>query len=362
MDKWVNWALIAAMLFVSLVVPGAGQGQAEDRLHVVASFSILADVVSNIAGEAASVSSLIPLGTGPHGFSPTPQDVVELAEADAVFVVGANFEEVLMDSIANADEDMSIIVASSCVNIQPIGTAHEETENFEDEEPGPSSEMAEMCDAHHAALAGLAPPLPGHVPQLGPLYAISCSDEHNHEQVGCDGHVWTDPYNVMLWALVARDTLSALDPPNAEVYAANTETYIADLAELFDKVSAMITTIPKENRKLVTNHQAYSYYANRFGLEMAGTIIPAASTLAEPSAAEIAALIDEIKAAGVPAVFADSTVNPKLAEQVARESGATFYKLYTGSLTEASGEVPTYIDYILVDTRIIVEALGGTVE
>jgi ABC-type Zn uptake system ZnuABC Zn-binding protein ZnuA len=372
--------LLASILILSvnLVAPGAAQ-QDEDRLQVVASFSILADVVSNVAGDAADVTSLMPLDAGPHGFSPSPRDMVMLAEADVVFVVGANFEEMLLESIVNADTDMNIVVASDCVAIQPFGAEHEhEGEMHEDEshghgEHGHAGGIAMMCDGHHTEIGGIAPTLPAQVSVLGMLYELDCggythhdeaSDEgeHIHAQGSCDGHVWTDPYNVMLWALMARDTLSALDPDNADIYAANTNAYIAELAALFDEVAAMIDTIPEDNRKLVTNHLAYGYYAHRFGLEMVGTVIPGASTLAEPSAGEIAALIDGIEAAGVPAVFADSTANPDLAEQIAHDTGATFHKLYTGSLTGAGGEAPTYIDYILVDTRIIVKALGGTVE
>ncbi len=348
-------SLFLVGMVLMLLVGAPGAAQEGDRLHVVASFSILADVVENVAGEAAEVTSLMPLGAGPHGFTPTPQDMVTLAEADVVFVVGANFEEMLMESIANAGAEMNIVVASDCVMIRPFGMAHEDEDADADAahvEEAHEGEIAEMCHGHHAEIEALAPP-PEDVPML---HEIECGD---HAHGSCDAHVWTDPYNAMLWVLMARDTLSALDPDNADAYAANAEAYIEALADLFDEVEARIDTIPEANRKLVTNHLAYSYYAHRFGLEMVGTVIPGASTLAEPSAAEVAALVDGIKAAGVPAIFADSTANPDLAEQIAQETGATFHKLYTGSLTGADGEAPTYIDYIRVDTRIIVEALGG---
>ncbi len=366
MSRYLSLILVAALL--SAAMPGAAQES--DPIRVVASFSILADVAANVAGDAAEVSSLMPLGAGPHGFSPSPQDMVKLAEADVVFVVGANFEEVLMEAIANADQDMNIVTASDCVYIQPFGADHEEHEHEGDDHE--EDEHHEVCEAHHAEIADFAPPLPEDVHTLGMLHAVDCGghhheeedhdddDDHAHEAGSCDSHVWTDPYNAMLWALTIRDTLSALDPDNADVYAANAEAYIAEISDLFEKVEAMIATIPEDNRKLVTNHLAYGYYANRFGLEMAGTIIPAASTMAEPSARQIAELIDKIGAAGVPAVFADSTANPDLAQQVADETGVSFHRLYTGSLTGEDGPAPTYIDYILVDTEIIVSALGGT--
>ncbi|MBN1285693.1 MAG: zinc ABC transporter substrate-binding protein [Anaerolineae bacterium] len=369
MSKRTLLPLLILTLLTPVGLPGLAQ-EGEDRLQIVASFTILADVIQNVAGDAADVTALTPPGADPHSFTPTPRDLVALTEAGAVFVVGASFEEGLSATIENASADINLVVASSCVDIQPFGSEPARAEMHEGEAPQPEGEIAAMCEAHHAALEGRAPAPGAHVHTLGMLYNLNCgehepeaeSGEHRHEAGSCDPHVWTDPYNVMLWALRARDALSALDPANAATYAANAEAYIVELAALFEKVTAMIETIPPENRKLVTNHLAYGYYANRFGLEMIGTVIPAASTLAEPSAAQVAALIDAIKAQGVPAVFADSTANPDLARQVAGETGAQFYQLYTGSLTESDGPAPTYIDYILVDTQIIVEALGGAVE
>jgi ABC-type Zn uptake system ZnuABC Zn-binding protein ZnuA len=373
MSRYLSLILAAALLIA--VMPGTA-AQESDPIRVVASFSILADVAANVAGDVAEVTSLVPLGAGPHGFNPSPQDMVKLSEADVVFVVGANFEEVLMETIANADQDMNIVIASNCVYIQPFGSDHEEHESGEDDHK--EDEHHETCEAHHAEIADFAPPMPEDVHTLGMLHAVDCGGHHHdeedhddedddggdhaHEVGSCDPHVWTDPYNAMLWALTIRDTLSALDPDNADVYAANAKAYIAEISDIFEDVEAMIATIPEDNRKLVTNHLAYGYYANRFGLEMAGTIIPAASTMAEPSARQIAELIDKIGAAGVPAVFADSTANPDLAQQVADETGVSFHRLYTGSLTGEDGPAPTYIDYILVDTEIIVSALGGTVK
>ncbi len=342
------------MLLIGMTLSACGPAQeGTDRLQIVASFSILADVVRNVAGDAADVTTLVPLGAGPHGFTPAPQDLVTLSRADVVFIVGANFEETLLESIENADAAMNLTVVSECVEIQPFGDAHAAPDGAHAAEEIDNA----LCASHHAALADRRAAPSAHPPTLGMLYTLDCGA---HEV--CDPHVWTDPHNVMLWTLLIRDTLSTLDPAHAALYAANTDAYLDALDALIDTVAPRIATIPAENRKLVTNHLAYSYYAHRFGLAMVGAVIPAASTLAEPSAAQIAALIDAINAEDVPAVFADSTANPTLAQQVADATGVTFYTLYTGSLTDADGPAPTYIDYILYDTQIIVEALGGGVE
>ena len=383
MNAHTWYALVALSLVLALIVPadGAMAQEGEGRLRVVASFSILADVVRNVAGDAADVTSLIPIGAGPHGYIPTPQDLVALAEADVVFIVGANFEEGLLGAIASAGEGINVVVASSCVAILPYGDiAHDGHDDDEDEDHpnhaearASDSASAALCAAHHDEMAALRAEEEdeGRVAPLGMLYTLDCGGpdahyadegEHAHEAGSCDPHVWTDPHNVMLWAMMARDTLSALDPANAATYAENAAAYIVALDELARGfIRPAIDSIPEANRKLVTNHVAYSYLANAYGLEMVGTVIPGASTLAEPSAAEVAALIDALRAQGVPAVFAEVTANPQLAEQIAAEADVSFYTLFTGTLSDADGPASSYIDYMRHEVRVIVEALGGTI-
>ena len=362
-----------ALLVLSLIIvlglwtPGVGQAQ-PDRLHIAASFSILADVVANVADDAADVTSLMPLYADPHGFSPTPQDLVALADADVIFVVGANFEESLMKAIENAGADVDIVTASSCVEIFPFSAdGHDDTTAPEatPEVSAAENETAARCEAHHTELAALqdgetTASESGGIEPLGMLYTLSCGghDTDSAVGVGCDPHVWTDPHNVMLWTLMIRDTLSERDPAHADIYAANADAYLDELVALTDEIVQAVDAIPPERRVLVTNHLAFGYYARAFGFELVGVIVPGGSSLAEPSAAEIAALIDTIRAQHVPAVFAETTANPQLAEQIAAETGAAFYSLYTGSLSEPDGPAATYLDYMRYNTRTIVEALG----
>ncbi len=345
-------------------LPG-GEARAQDRLQVMTSTSILADIAANVAGDAADVVSLIPLAADPHTYTPAPQDLVRLAQADLILIVGANLEESLIEAIRGAAPDLPLVTASACVDILPFGGALEDGAPEERVAAAQDSAIAAQCAAHQAELeAGGAPPPPAEG-RLGPLYTLDCG---GHEEEGggeahgvCDPHVWTDPYNAMLWALMIRDALSERDPANAAVYAANAAAYIDALRALVrDEIAPLLATIPAENRVLVTNHLAFNYYASAFGLEVLGTIIPGASTLAEPSAAGIARLIADIRAAGVPAVFAETTANPALAEQIARESGASFHTLYTGSLSEPDGPAATYLDYLRHNTQVIAAALGGT--
>lgn len=357
--------VLLSLVLVLGVLPGGGV-QAQDRLQVVASTSILADIAASVAGEAAEVVSLMPPGADPHSYTPSPQDLVRLAQADLILIVGANLEESLLETIRGAAPDLAPVTVSTCVDILPFGEFPETGELEEYLLSGDVGTFAGQCAAHQEELASiglLPPPTEG---RLGPLYQLDCGgeeqagDEHAHGR--CDPHVWTDPYNAMLWALMIRDALSERDPANAAVYAATATAIIDTLQTLVrEEIAPMLATIPEGNRLLVTNHLTFNYYASAFGLKVLGTVIPGASTLAEPSAADIARLISDIRATGVPAVFTETIANPTLAEQIARETGVRFYTLYTGSLSEPGGPAATYPEYLRYNTRVITAALGGTV-
>jgi ABC-type Zn uptake system ZnuABC Zn-binding protein ZnuA len=411
----------------------------EDRLQVVGSHSILTDVIMNVTGDAADVTSVMPRGADPHSFQPTPGDLTALAEADVVFVNGALFEEGLLEAIENADTDMNIVTASSCVEMIAFGGhghahgddhaheegddhdheegddhAHEEGDDHdheegddhahEGEEMGDMSAMATRCEQHYAEMEAIHEVSHeheegddhaheegddhaheeghdhSHVETLGPLYSVDCGaghthegdehegeeeahdegGEHSHSHGSCDPHVWMQPHNVMYWTMLIRDTLIDLDPANAETYTANAAAYLEEVDALaHDFVMPMVETVPEENRVLITNHDAFGYFAAGNDFEVAITIIPSGSTLAEPSTADIAAVIDLIRDEGVPAIFAETTVSDDLAQQISDETGATVHVLYSGTLSEADGPASTYVDYIRYNVTTIVEALGG---
>lgn len=365
--------LLAGVLIVTAT--GIAPAAAQDRLQVVASFSILADVVAHVAGDAADVHPLAPIGADPHSFTPTPRDLVTLADADVIFLVGAGFEETLRETIASAARTTPVIV-SSCVDILPFGATHDhgatDTGTAQASPPAPAGadpSLASLCAAHHAALAALhgtdAPPDPAASESLGMLYTLACtpdaSADHTDEAGTCDPHVWMDPHNGMYWVMLIRDTLTALDPAHAADYTANASAYLASLQALADdELSPLLDSVPVANRKLVTNHDAFGYFAHAYGFEVVGAVIPGGSTLAEPSAAEVAALIDLIRTSGVPAVFTETTVNSTLAEQVAAETGAQFYALYSGTLSAPDGPAATYEDYLRYNARTIATALDGS--
>lgn len=357
--------MLLLLVLLLLAVTSAVYAQS-DRLHVIASFTVLADVARNVAGEAADVFTLIPIDADPHAFTPTPSDLAAVTDADVVLISGINLEVDLLEAIEGALNGKTPIVASTCVDILPFGEHEEhayEQEASAEATPTADSDPADQCAAHVAELDAISA-VPPTYPTLGKLYAIRCAggeteaDPEHAEEGNCDPHVWFNPYNIQLWALTIRDALSAADPANAATYAANAAAYLDQLESLKTELNDMLNPLPTERRVLVTDHEALGYFASTYGFSVVGLVVPSISTAAEPSASEIAQLIDTIRAQSVPAVFAGVTVSPQLAQQVADDAGASFYTLYTESLSAPDGAAPTYLDFMRYNVQTIVTALS----
>lgn len=350
----------ASVIIAAVLLPGLSPARAqEQRLHVVASFSILADVVDNVAGDAADVETLIPRGQNPHAFAPSAQDVVTLSEADVVFVVGMNFEESLYDVVQESTGGV-VYELWACLPIRLVVTGFEDDHDHVDEgdhsgdsSAGAGDDLSARC-ADHAGTVSTAfgldtLDLPG---------TVTRTDADYFDVLGeADPHVWTDPVNVALWTLMIRDMLSASDPAHADEYAANADAYLAELAVLHAGVAALIDQIPADRRFVITNHLALNYFAARYGLTLVGVVLPGGGTGAEPSVREVLQLIETVQDYGVPAIFTETTVSDSLAEQIADEAGASLVPLYTGSLSASDGPASTYLDYMRFNATQIAEAL-----
>jgi ABC-type Zn uptake system ZnuABC Zn-binding protein ZnuA len=169
-----------------------------------------------------------------------------------------------------------------------------------------------------------------------------------------------NPLNAAVWAQNVADALAEADPANAEAYAANAAAYIAELEAVDAEIEALVAQIPEESRVLVTNHEFMGYFAARYGFEVAATVLPGGTTGTEVDPQALAELIAFIQAEGVPAIFAEVTANPQLAEIVAQDAGITVVStLYSESLSDASGPAATYLDYIRYNAQVIVDALAG---
>ncbi len=308
---------LAALQPVSLELD-AGQ-----KLRVVATTNIVGDVVSNLGGEAIDLTLLLPLGADPHTFVPSPRDVTAVADAHLIFINGLGLEAFLEELIENAGGQAVVISVSAGVETRQFGQNEDQSEG-QDESQNEGHEADEDDDAHHHSV---------------------------------DPHTWMSPANVMVWIHNIEGALRALDPANGGTYEANATTYETELETLDTWVKEQLASIPAENRKLVTDHDTFGYYVDRYDLELVGAVIPAYSTNAEPSAQELAALQRAITGFGAKAIFVGTTVNSKLAEQAARDSGVRLAPLYTGSLGQAGSGAETYLDYMRYNTTAIVEAL-----
>lgn len=274
-------------------------------LRVVAVENFLADLAQNVAGERARIEPLMPFGVDPHSFEPTPQDVKKIADSDVLIVNGAGLEEFLDKLLRNADSHAVLVTASQ--GLVP--------RTFKPGEP-------------HAA------------------------DNPS------DPHFWLDPTLTIQYVKNIREGLTRADPTGAATYQTNADAYIAKLNALDEKIKQTIGALPPEKRKLVTDHDTLGYYADRYGFEIVGALTPSFSSAESGSAKQLAALVDQIRANDVKAIFLEQGVNPQLAEQIGRETGARIVTgLYTHSLSDATGPAPTYLQMMEYDTQLIVDAL-----
>lgn len=333
---------IRKLLFFALIImllTACGSAPADDQLSVVATTSIVADVAAQVAGEHITVEALLPVGADPHGFDPSPQDIVKVSEADLVLANGAGLEEFLADLIESAEADEQMVVVSDGTDFIEAGEHDHDDDHAEDHDADADhdDDHAEDHDDDHA----------------------EDHDGHDHDHGAYDPHLWTDPNNVLIWVDNIEAAFAELDPAHAEEYAANAEAYRAELMALDAWVREQVAAIPEGRRVIVTDHTSFTYFADEYGFEQAGAIVPGYSTLAEPTAKELAELEDAIVALDVKAVFVGNTVNPALAERVSEDTGVHLVYLYTGSLSEPGGEADSYLDFIRYNVNAIVAALAA---
>lgn len=300
--------LLASLL---LAACSGAPAASSSKLKVVASTTIVGDVVAQVGGDLIELTVLFPPGADPHTFEPRPQDMAALSDAQVVVINGLDLEEALEPAL-EANVKGTIVHASEGIEVLAFKDEEHEGEEHEGE-------------------------------------------KHHHE--GGDPHTWTDPNNVIIWTHNIAAALSKADPVNAKAYQANADAYVAALKELDGWIRAQVEQIPAERRKLVTDHRAFGYFVDEYGLEQVGALIGSFSTSAAPSAQELAALEDKIRQQSVPAVFVGKTVNPALAEQMAQDTGVKLVYVYTGSLSEPGGEADTYIKFMRYNVNAIVEAL-----
>lgn len=287
-------------------------------LKVVATTSIIGDVVGQVGGEAVELTTLMGPGQDPHSYEPGAQALTAVASADVIFVNGWDLEEGLVNDLAEIGAGVPVIPISATIEPLAFGSNdhdHEQT-------------------GEHA-------------------------DDHNHE--GIDPHVWFNIANVVTWTKNIAAVLSELDPSNADRYAANAAAYERELEALAAASEPQLAAIPAEKRFLVTNHDTFSYFADAYDFEIIGTVIPASSTLAEPSANELADLIHEMETHAVCTIFTETTISDSLAQTITAEldgcDKVQVLELYTGAIGPVNSGADSYIDMFRANVDSIVTGL-----
>ena len=284
-----------ALLFGSL--PAAAQ----DKVKIVATFSILADFVKNVGGERVEVRALVGPNSDAHVYQPSPTDAKMLAEAKLVFANGLGFEGWMERLVKASGSKATMVVATRGVKLR-------KSEN-----------------------------------------------EHGHDG-GADPHAWQSVENAKIYVANIRDALSAADPAGKSLYGANAAAYLARLDTLDADVKAAVEKIPAERRKIITTHDAFGYFAATYKVLF---IAPqGVSTESEVSARDVAKIITQIRKQKIPAVFLENVTDDRLLKRIGAESGARIGgTLYSDALTDDKGAAPTYIDMMRHNVKQLAEAL-----
>ncbi|PZU90583.1 MAG: ABC transporter substrate-binding protein [Chelatococcus sp.] len=285
---------------------------AQERLPVVASFSILADFVKEVGGDRVTVSTLVGPDGDAHVYSPTPADAKSVAGAKLIVVNGLKFEGWMTRLIRSSGSKAP--VATATTGIKPL-------------------EADDHDDDHD-------------------------KKGHAHDHAGVDPHAWQDAANAKIYVANIRDALSKADPAGKSTYEANASAYLARLDAVDAEVKAAVARIPADRRKAITTHDAFGYFVKAYGIAF---IAPqGVSTESEASAKDVARIIRQVKTQKVPAVFLENVTNPRLIEQIARESGAKVGgRLYSDALSAPTGPAGTYIAMMKHNISQIEKALAA---
>lgn len=287
------FAAVSVLLLASCTTPSA---QGDDRLRVVASMSIIADLAERVVGEHAMVTSLVPIGGDPHLHEPSPSDARQLQHADLVLVNGAGLEPWLDALLA--------------------GSGHEAVYLSE---------------------------------QLGDVVELD-------EDGQLDPHLWMAPPFAAVYVETISARLAELDPANADTYRSNAAAFLEELAALDHELEESLARIPQDRRVLVTSHDAYRYFADHYGLEVVAVV--GVSTEEEPSAARVRSVVDSIRRHDIPTVFVETTINPAVMERIALDADVEVGRpLYGDSVGEQGTQADNYVGMMRANVDALVEGL-----
>ncbi|WP_353640882.1 zinc ABC transporter substrate-binding protein AztC [Mesorhizobium sp. WSM2239] len=313
-------ALIASVITFS---PAGLASASAEPLKVIASFSIIGDFAKNVGGDGVEVTTLVGPDGDAHVYEPKPADAVAMAGADVVLVNGLHFEGFLERLVETSGAKAQIVELTK--GIEPL--------KMQEEEHGHEAEG----EAHDAAAEA----------------------EEGHHHGDTDPHAFQSIANAKIYVKNIADAFCAADAERCDVYKANAEAYTQKLAATEDEVKAAVAAIPEDKRVIITSHDAFGYFEYEYGLTFLAP--EGVSTEAEASAADVAALIRQVREDKASAIFVESITNARLAEQIATETGLKVGgTLYSDALSAADGPAPTYIDLMRHNIETIKGAVLGS--
>jgi zinc/manganese transport system substrate-binding protein len=293
---------------------GLADAQTTEKTRVVATFSILGDIVSNVGGERIDLTTLVGPDGDAHVYAPTPADGKRLTEAKVVFTNGLKFEGWIGRLIKSSGTKATVVEASKGVKA-----------------------LASDGDDHH-----------GHAPGKG----------HDHAGEALDPHAWQNVENVKLYVANIRDALVAADAAGKATYEANAAGYLAKLDALDNEIKTTVRKIPEGNRRIITSHDAFRYFENAYGITFVAP--QGVSTDSEASAKDVAKIIQQIRKEKIAAVFVENISDPRLMQRIASETGAKLGdRVYSDALSASGGPASTYIDMMRHNIRAFGSALSS---
>ena len=340
-----------ASLTLVIAAMTATSSFAEKKLPVVASFSILGDLVSEVGGNRIALKTIVKANGDAHVYQPTPTDAKSVADAAIVFVNGAEFEGWIERLIKASGYKGPIVDATKGIKLLEA-EHHDDDEHDKHDDDHKKGDKHAKSDNHKKGEKHDDHDKKEHASESGK------KDDHHHHGEH-DPHAWHDPTKVVAYVANIKDGLCKVDAAGCEMYTRNAAAYTQKLTALDAEIRKKLGSIVKSKRTIITSHDAFGYFSNAYGITILAP--QGLSTESEASAADVAKLIDQIRKQGIKTVFVENVVDPRLIEQIARETGAKIGgKLYGDALSEPNGPAGTYLKMLRHNATLMAGALTGS--
>jgi zinc/manganese transport system substrate-binding protein len=361
--------LLAASAVVTLGSTGS-LATAAEPLQVIATFSILGDMVARVGGEHVEVTTLVgPNGDG-HVYAPTPADARKTAAADLVVANGLGFEgwiDRLVEASGYAGPIATVSAGAATISVGETQTAEHSGADHHSEAEGAHDHA--VADQAGAAAGHGGDDHAGHAPgekasehrdEAGHHHAEGEKEAgHHHAEGDIDPHAWQALDNAVVYVNNIAEALCGIDTTRCDTFRANAATYATELTGLDAKIKAQFAAIPEERRKVITSHDAFGYFGKAYGIQFLSP--QGVSTESEASAADVASLIDQIREENVTALFVENVSDPRLIEQIGRETGVhPGGSLFSDALSELGGPAPTYLQMMEHNASVLAAAMQGS--